>query len=31
MKRLSRKINFQNLDPSFMKERNLGMLFKMSI
>ena len=31
MKRLSRKINFQNLDPSFMKERNLGTMFKMSI
>jgi hypothetical protein len=31
MKRLSRKVNFQNLDPSFMKERNLGTIFKMSI
>ena len=31
MKRLSRKINFQNIDPSFMKERNLGTMFKMSI
>ena len=31
MKRLSRKINFQSLDPSFMKQRNLGTMFKMSI
>lgn len=31
MKRLSRKINFQNLDPSFMRNRNLGTMFKMSI
>ena len=31
MKRISRKINFQNLDPSFMKQRNLGTMFKMSI
>ena len=31
MKRLSRKINFQNLDPLFMRERNLAKMFKMSI
>ncbi|MFQ5573106.1 MAG: PHP-associated domain-containing protein [Nitrosopumilaceae archaeon] len=31
MKRLSRKINFQNLDPSFMRQRNLATMFKMSI
>ena len=31
MKRISRKINFQNLDPSFMNQRNLGTMFKMSI
>lgn len=31
MKRLSRKINFQNIDPFFMKKRNLATMFKMSI
>jgi len=31
MKRISQKINFQNRDPSFMKERNLGTMFKMAL
>ncbi len=31
MKRISQKINFQNYDPSFMKERNLGTMFKMAL
>ena len=31
LKRISRKINFQNKDPSFMKERNLATMFKMSL
>jgi len=31
MKRISQKINFQNCDPSFMKERNLGTMFKMAL
>lgn len=31
MKRISRKINFQNYDPDFMKERNLGTMFKMAL
>ncbi|MGH1566685.1 MAG: PHP-associated domain-containing protein [Nitrosopumilus sp.] len=30
MKRISQKINFENKDPSFMKERNLGTMFKMA-
>ena len=31
LKRISRKINFQNKDPSFMKERNLATMFRMSL
>lgn len=31
MKRISQKINFQNQDPSFMKDRNLGTMFKMAL
>lgn len=31
MKRISQKINFQNYDPSFMKDRNLGTMFKMAL
>jgi predicted metal-dependent phosphoesterase TrpH len=31
MKRISQKINFQNSDPSFMKDRNLGTMFKMAL
>ena len=31
MKRISRKINFQNKDPSFMKDRNLATMFKMAL
>ncbi|MCH8915573.1 MAG: PHP domain-containing protein [Thaumarchaeota archaeon] len=31
LKRISRKINFQNKDPSFMKERNLATMFKMAL
>ena len=31
MKRISRKINFQNYNPDFMKERNLGTMFKMAL
>ena len=31
MKRISQKINFQNHDPSFMKERNLGTMFRMAL
>ena len=31
MKRISKKINFQNKDPSFMKERNIGTMFKMAL
>lgn len=31
MKRISQKINFQNHDPSFMRERNLGTMFKMAL
>jgi len=31
MKRISQKINFQNQDPSFMKERNLATMFKMAL
>ncbi|QUC63841.1 PHP domain-containing protein [Nitrosopumilus sp. K4] len=31
MKRISQKINFQNHDPSFMKDRNLSTMFKMAI
>ena len=31
MKRISEKINFQNQDPSFMKERNLTTMFKMAL
>lgn len=31
MKRISQKINFQNMDPSFMKDRNLGTMFKMAL
>ena len=31
MKRISQKINFQDYDPSFMKERNLGTMFKMAL
>jgi len=31
MKRISRKINFQDCDPSFMKERNLGTMFRMAL
>jgi len=31
MKRISQKINFQNQDPSFMRERNLATIFKMAL
>ena len=31
MKRISQKINFQNHDPSFMKDRNLATMFKMAL
>lgn len=31
MKRISQKINFQNYDSSFMKDRNLGTMFKMAL
>jgi len=31
MKRISQKINFQNQDPSFMKDRNLTTMFKMAL
>ena len=31
MKRISEKINFQNHDPGFMKDRNLGTMFKMAL
>ena len=31
MKRISQKINFQNHDPGFMKDRNLGTMFKMAL
>ena len=31
MKRISRKINFQNKDPSFMKDRDLATMFKMAL
>ena len=31
MKRISKKINFQNKDPSFMKDRNLATMFKMAL
>ena len=31
MKRISQKINFQNKDPSFMKDRNLSTMFKMAL
>ena len=31
MKRISNKINFQNMDPGFMKERNLNTMFKMAL
>ena len=31
MRRISQKINFQNQDPSFMKERNLATIFKMAL
>ncbi len=31
MKRISHKINFQNQDPSFMKDRNLATMFKMAL
>jgi len=31
MKRISQKINFQNKDPSFMKDRNLATMFKMAL
>ena len=31
MKRISQKINFQQQDPGFMKERNLGTMFKMAL
>ncbi len=31
MKRISQKINFQNYDPYFMKDRNLGTMFKMAL
>ena len=31
MKRISQKINFQNYDPDFMKERNLGAMFRMAL
>lgn len=31
MKRISQKINFQNQDPSFMKDRNLTTMFRMAL
>ena len=31
MRRISQKINFQNQDPSFMKDRNLFTMFKMAL
>ena len=31
LKRISQKINFQNMDPSLMKERNLASMFKMAL
>ena len=31
LKRISQKINFQNKDPSFMKQRNLTTMFKMAL
>jgi len=31
LKRISRKINFQNMNPSLMKERNLATMFKMAL
>lgn len=31
MKRISQKINFQQHDPEFMKERNLGTMFRMAL
>ena len=31
MRRISRKINFQNQDPGFMKNRNLATMFKMAL
>ena len=31
MKRISQKINFQNHDPAFMKDRNLATMFKMAL
>ena len=31
MRRISQKINFQNQDPSFMKDRNLLTMFKMAL
>jgi len=31
LKRISKKINFQNKDPSFMKERNLATMFRMAL
>ncbi|MDX1596806.1 MAG: PHP-associated domain-containing protein [Nitrosopumilaceae archaeon] len=31
MKRISQKINFQNENPDFMKNRNLGTMFKMAL
>jgi len=31
MRRISQKINFQNQDPSFMKDRNLATMFKMAL
>ncbi len=31
MKRLSKKINHNNFDPNFMRDRNLGTMFKMAI
>jgi predicted metal-dependent phosphoesterase TrpH len=31
MKRISKKINFQNHDPSFMNDRNLSTIFKMAL
>lgn len=31
MKRISYKVNFQNHDPSFMKDRNLATMFKMAL
>ena len=31
MRRISQKINFKNYDPYFMKDRNLGTMFKMAL